>query len=92
MNFSVCINPMSPNLGLVPDNSTLVYYAVLTVEQSALPNLTDAFNDVVLDGPPLSVTVGDIAVTTSRPTLYKFFFVGLLSTVKHFPVFSVCFY
>ena len=80
---------MSPNLGLVPDNSTLVYYAVLTVEQSALPNLTDAFNDVVLDGPPLSVTVGDIAVTTSRPTLYKFFFV--LSTVKHFPVFFCMF-
>ena len=59
------INPMSPNLGPVPDNSTLVYYAVLTIVPSALPNITDMLSSIVLDGPPHNVIVSDLAVTTS---------------------------
>ncbi|CAL8297571.1 unnamed protein product [Arctogadus glacialis] len=55
---------MSPNLGPVPDNSTIVYYAVLTIEPSALPNITDKLSSIVLDGPPHNVTVIEIAVTT----------------------------
>ena len=43
---------MSPNLGPVPDNSTLVYYAVLTIVPSALPNITDKLSSIVLDEPP----------------------------------------
>ena len=56
---------MSPNLGPVPDNSTLVYYAVLTIVPSALPNITDKLSSIVLDVPPHNVIVIDIAVTTS---------------------------
>ncbi|XP_030212250.1 adhesion G-protein coupled receptor F3 isoform X3 [Gadus morhua] len=55
---------MSPNLGPVPDNSTLVYYAVLTIVPSALPNITDMLSSIVLDGPPHNVIVSDLAVTT----------------------------
>ncbi|CAL8302446.1 unnamed protein product [Boreogadus saida] len=54
---------MSPNMGPVPDNSTIVYYAVLTIEPSALPNITDKLSSMVLDGTH-NVLVSDFAVTT----------------------------
>ncbi|CAL8302465.1 unnamed protein product [Boreogadus saida] len=46
------------------DNSNLVYYAVLTIEPSALTNITDKLSSIALDGPPHNVNVSDFAVTT----------------------------